>query len=629
VGEGASERGVPISHSPRLRLTHSHEVGATLGSRYHVKIDGTGYLVAAESYRRIGGDGPAGLKSWTVSDWRRGDGHLTETGGRGDRERGGFRTGFGVDVGTSGRLALGPAVAASLATTEDGIAAMLPFGGKLYAVSRSSGAVRAFDGSSWSVAWTAPAALRSLGSAYGELMLGGANGKVYSYDPFLNSWAERFTVTASGEVTAAVEALVEEPVTGGKSVETRAVFGLSRASGAGQLKAVSADAATTLTIGVGESHVEALAVYRGKLYVATSWGSSSAGGRLLVYGPKGAGSWWDLVEVAAFSDAAPVGLAVADGVLWIGMANGRVLASDGSRVVVACDLMGRGVPAPGPLRGLVNCGERLYVGYSHPLQGVSLLHRLPAPESGAAWGLSGALDGWVMECGSGVAGSASALGVHGGTVFFASDAAGVATVYGRRLDAWRTSGELELATWDGGDAAAVKILSHVVVNHEPLRAGESVRVSYSLDGGAWVDLGSSDVAGSAFMTLAFPGVVACRQLGMKVELASGSAAAGPAVTGISLAYSLAGSGKRHWRFDARCEGVPGVPLRLLDGSVEQSSGSALSSVLWCAYGAGVVDFEDLDGATYRVLFRSLEEDPGKLPQERGAQTAARCELVEW
>ena len=592
-----------------------------MGSRYHIKIGGVGFLVAAGSYRRTGSDrGEA--RRWGMADWRRGDGHpLAE-------KAGGFHAGYGVDIGSEGRLSLGPEVGLALATAEDGFAAMLPFGGSLYVVSRSSGAVRCFDGSSWSIPYTAPASLRCLGAAFGELMAGASDGKVYSYDPNLGSWRERFTVLAGAEVTALVETVVNEPVTGGFSVERRAVFGLSMAAGSGKMVAISSDAVTTLSMDVGESRVEGMALYRGKLYVATSWGSAAAGGRLLVYGIRGGGSFWDLSEVAALSDAAPLSLVVADGLLWIGRANGSVLAWDGTRLVGALDLADRGLPACS-LRGLANCGERLYVGFEHPTEGVSLLCRLPAAVSGAASGLAGARDGWAMECGSGSVGSVSVLGIHGGTVLCAQDAPGASTIYRRRLDAWRTAGEVELGSWDGGDAAAVKLLQTAVLSHDALRTGESIKLSYSLDGLPWAELGACDIAGSTCTTLAWPGVASCRTLGLKVELSSASAAARPALTGISLAYTLAGDGRRRWRFDARCEGVPGVPLRLLDGSVETSSGSALSSALQTAYSTGVVDLEDLDGTTYRVLFRSLEEDPAKLPQERGAQTAARCELVEW
>jgi hypothetical protein len=104
--------------------------------------------------------------------------------------------------------------------------------------------------------------------------------------------------------------------------------------------------------------------------------------------------------------------------------------------------------------------------------------------------------------------------------------------------------------------------------------------------------------------------------------------AGPALTGISLEYAMVGAVKRRWEMEVRCEGATGCMLRLLDGTVEAKTGAQLSVALWTARDKDVVDFEDMDGTSYSVRFEGLEEGSGGLPQERGAQTAARCRLAE-
>ena len=63
-----------------------------MGSRYHIKIGGVGFLVAPGSYRRSGTD-RGETRRWAVSDWRRGDGHPV-TGRGGDGERGRFEVAF-------------------------------------------------------------------------------------------------------------------------------------------------------------------------------------------------------------------------------------------------------------------------------------------------------------------------------------------------------------------------------------------------------------------------------------------------------------------------------------------------------------------------------------------------------
>jgi len=74
--------------------------------------------------------------------------------------------------------------------------------------------------------------------------------------------------------------------------------------------------------------------------------------------------------------------------------------------------------------------------------------------------------------------------------------------------------------------------------------------------------------------------------------------------------------------------VPGLPLRLLDGSSEGLTGAQLSQRLWAARAREVVSFVDLDGAGYTAWFEGLEETLGELAQEGGSQAVADCRLLE-
>jgi hypothetical protein len=268
------------------------------------------------------------------------------------------------------------------------------------------------------------------------------------------------------------------------------------------------------------------------------------------------------------------------------------------------------------------------VGYRHPEQGASVLVKLPAVGMGLSGGGAASRDGWHTASCTGAAGEVGALGVHGGDLYLARDEAGAATIYRRVPGVYRTAGTIELSELDGGDPTAEKLLRRVTVAHSALVAGEYVRVERSLDGGTWTELGVSDVEGATGKAMELPAGTTCRRLGLRVTLGSGSTAAGPGLTGVSLEYAPAGVVKRRWNLEVRCEGVSGAMLRLLDGTVETRTGGQLSAGLWAARGRGVVDFEDLDGASRPVRFEELEEDLGGLPQERGAQTAAKCTLTE-
>ena len=69
-------------------------------TRYHVSIDGQGFLVRPGSYTRAV-QAESGWKGWEQGDWRRGDGQVAQA------QAGRWRTGYGVDVGTAGRVSLG------------------------------------------------------------------------------------------------------------------------------------------------------------------------------------------------------------------------------------------------------------------------------------------------------------------------------------------------------------------------------------------------------------------------------------------------------------------------------------------------------------------------------------------
>ncbi|MGE5617667.1 MAG: hypothetical protein ACM3US_00240, partial [Sphingomonadaceae bacterium] len=100
------------------------------GGRYHVRIDGAGYLIREGSYRRVAaarGLGGWGWRKWAQADWRRGEGQRVQG------EPGRWKTGHGVDVGGAGRLALGPALTSSYVSTESRFVAMMAFLGRLYA----------------------------------------------------------------------------------------------------------------------------------------------------------------------------------------------------------------------------------------------------------------------------------------------------------------------------------------------------------------------------------------------------------------------------------------------------------------------------------------------------------------
>lgn len=146
--------------------------------------------------------------------------------------------------------------------------------------------------------------------------------------------------------------------------------------------------------------------------------------------------------------------------------------------------------------------------------------------------------------------------------------------------------------------------------------------------GNWLLLGRSDTEGSTSATFPFEQGVAARRVAFRIELGSSDPSGSPALNDIELQYAFRPETKRQWEMELICEGVPGAPLVLLDGSQEGKTGRELSQILWQARARGITSFEDLDGSAHQAWFEGLEERLSDAAQDRGPQTVVRCRLTE-
>lgn len=508
-----------------------------MGSRYHVKIASQGYLIRPGSYSRVAAGRPEGgwgWREWSQSDWRRGDGQRVAG------EAGRWRGGHGVEIGAAGRLSLAPALGLVYTSPESGFVAMGAFGGMLYALPASSGKIYSFDGSVWSSAWdTGKAAMGAL-ARHGEKLYAGSDsdGTVFVRDSV--SWSTAFTISGVAGIAAMASCEVWDATN--KVTVPRLFLGCRMPAGEAKVYQWDGTAATVLH-GCRESRVEAMAVYGGRLFVATSDAGNGLAGRILCYdGRSGSGEW---SEAAAFSDSYVAGWAVFDNLLFCGSGTGgKVWAFDSSRLVEAYDLGDQGMAAPGALRALAVCGGRLFVGYEHPSRGAALLCKLPAAVvldpvmvvgggSGHAE-LEACRLGWSTPATVGAPGTVGALGVYEGKLFLARGAAGAAAIYRRDPVVLQTAGIAQLSDFDGGDPGQSKLLRRVSVSHEALGAGESVAVSYALDGSdsyqileGFDDLAGCDPAGTTADWRPADSLV--RLKGMPVQTFAGKLPGDPAV----------------------------------------------------------------------------------------------------
>jgi hypothetical protein len=373
------------------------------------------------------------------------------------------------------------------------------FLGRLYALSGSSGRIYAWDGTIWGYDWdTGKAAMGSI-ARHGDRLYAasGSDGTVFARDSA--TWSTAFEVAGVAGITAMASCEVWDPVD--RATVPRLFLGCRMTSG--EARVYQWDGVTASVVhGCGEAKVEAMATYGGRLFVATSDAGNGPVGRILCYDGRSASGEWS--EAANFSGDHVAGWAVFDNLLFCGSGvGGKLWAFDGSRLVEAYDLEVQGAAMPGPLRALAVGGGRLYVGYQHPVWGAALLAKLPAAvvldpvmvvEGGSGHAeLDACRLGWSTPAATGEPGAVGALGVYGGELFLARDGA----IYRRDPLVLRVTGVARLSDFDGGDPGAPKLLRRVTVAHEPLGAGESVAVSYALDGSDSYQIleGFDDLAG--------------------------------------------------------------------------------------------------------------------------------------
>ena len=146
--------------------------------------------------------------------------------------------------------------------------------------------------------------------------------------------------------------------------------------------------------------------------------------------------------------------------------------------------------------------------------------------------------------------------------------------------------------------------------------------------GDWLPLGRSDTEGATSATFAFQQGITARRVAFRIELGGSDPSGSPVLSDLELQYAFRPETKRRWEMELICEGVPGAPLLLLDGSKEGKTGAELSQILWQARVRGITTFEDLDGSSHQAWFEGLEERLSDAAQDRAPQTVARCRLTE-
>ncbi len=593
---------------------------------YHVTLGGQGYLIDLRSYRwrahapfapkRAQGERTYGDlvhdQVYQVSDWGGGEGFLQVDPAHPDR----WRTGFGVDVFSEpGSLRLGPELVTVGTVAADEATVAQVYGGSLY-VGFSNGAIYRWDGVTWTLAFQIPSGdpVRSMAVFGGKLYVGlGTDGRVAELSG--TSWTfPKLTVPGSLGIRAMAT-----------FYRQTAQYLYLGSTGATNGSVYWWDGATVSAkqYDFEEPRPEVALVLGNRLYFFVADPASRRGA---VYSVDDAGGGGVYRAHVAIAEGHPTCGVVWDGVIYLGIGlEGRILAWDGARL--ARVQQPRSTMPGHELRGMAVWDGALWVGSADGAGGVGLLRygvgtQGPQDDSGVGWtrpvtGLAGA--------------TPRAVAIYGGQVYALTAGAGSAAVY-RANGTYRAGGQLETGLFDARLPSVEKVLRSVTLNHAPLASGQSIQVQYQLEGvGAWSTLGTTSNTGATTATFGFPPPPPiCKQVAFRLVLA-GPAGAGssPQVYDWTLRYALAPELKREWELSVLLEGTAELPLTRLDGTSEPLTGAELSGSLWALKGQpGLTAFVDVDGASRSVWFEELREELAELSQRKGYQTVGKLRLLE-
>lgn len=598
---------------------------------YHVTLNGQGYLIDLQSYRRevaqpfppkqaAGDRSYADLQpasAWALRDFAGGLGGFWWEAGAANR----WRAGHGLDTTRRNRVTLGRPLVSAFDSGTNAVRGLQPAGNRLLALGGATPDIwETLDGSTWATShtWTGKEAI--LGHAIWKeaVWLGNSvDGAVlkatvkHGGDTGALAWSTAFTVVTAGimGIGAICPHITPDPTTG---VPRHALYlGSVNNAGASLYETVDGSLPGAPLVTLVLPRIDALVSYRGDLLIANGRRDGEYAGRLYSY-DAGAGTLRLLGELQ--DDYWAAGAVYGDAAYFGTGRSGQLWRWDGSRLALVHDL-GESLGVAGALVGLVAYEGRLWLGVKTSEDGIGL----------AAW------DGQGMHfpC-SGAAGEAAGeVAAWNGSLYLATSEAGAGKVLRRSGTGYRTAGQLDTPWFDGGLVAAAKAWRRLTVVHAALGSGESVGLRYST-GGGYVSAGTSGTEGATSASFALSGVASTR-LGLRLELA-GNGSSTPEVHGAIVEYQIQPPLKRRWEFEALLEGTPELPLVRLDGSAEPLTGAELSAALWAARSApGPVSFVDVDGASYSVWFADLVERLAQRSQRGGSGPAAlrgRVVLVE-
>ena len=224
---------------------------------------------------------------------------------------------------------------------------------------------------------------------------------------------------------------------------------------------------------------------------------------------------------------------------------------------------------------------------------------------------------------SGVTGFRCAT-VANNILFFGTGDSGY--IYKLDTSNYAATGYVQTSYFDANLPSISKLYNSVIVQHDPLNAGESVVVYYKFkESESWTTLGTSNTVAATTKTMAFSAGVVGNKISLKVELNTSNPATTPKVKEVVLQYKINPTRKWLWNMRIQAKTLQG----LLDRTRDTLTADQIRSAIETAQNSqALVTFVDVDGTSYSALFDSLDADSWVINQGDTNEDTIQITLLE-
>jgi len=175
---------------------------------------------------------------------------------------------------------------------------------------------------------------------------------------------------------------------------------------------------------------------------------------------------------------------------------------------------------------------------------------------------------------------------------------------------YEASGWLQTSYFDAILPSIDKLYNELKIQHDPLPVGATITVYYKFkEDDSWTTLGTIDTVDSTETTLSFPTGIVSKKISFKFAFATTDTSKTSVIRETVLKYTLNPDRKWQWNLRILVKGTSAKnKIILLDKTQDTRTASSIRSQIESSQNSDqLIQFIDIDGQSYTVLFHTLDE----------------------